>query len=60
MADRTVYFDGDNEPIKIYRNKHRPGLIIRQSKSVIFADLEVAEQLVEALDDLLTESEAER
>lgn len=59
MADKTKYWIDlpGREPIKVLKNLNRPGAIIRQGPSVIFADAEVADQLMDALDAVLAEVE---
>lgn len=57
MADKTKFWIDlpGREPIKVLRNMNRPGAIIRQGPSVIFADIEVADRLLDALDAVLAE-----
>lgn len=56
MAENKYWIDlPGREPIKVLRNKNRPGAIIRQGPSVIFADAEVADELLDALDAVLAE-----
>lgn len=61
MADKVITFPNhDSDPIKLFRNINRPGVILRQGPSAIFLDVEVADRVIEAVGDLLDAIEVDK
>lgn len=60
MADKIITFPShSSDPIKVFRNVNRPGVILRQGPSAVFLDMEVADQVIEAVGELLDAIEAQ-